>query len=168
MITSLHDLYIHHIKDLHSAETQIANALPAMIQRASNDELKDLFQEHLTETFGQIDRILEILRNHDSRPGEENCQAIKGIIEEGEHLMDEMAGDAVDAGLIAAAQRVEHYEIAAYGTAKEYADVLGYDDDEKLIKQTLEQEGDTNKKLTKIATGGVFSDGANAEAVVNS
>ena len=165
MITSLHDLYIHHIKDLHSAETQIVEALNKMISRASSEELRNAFTEHLSETEGQIDRIQQILANHGQSMGDETCKAISGIIEEGNSLMNEMVGEATDAGLIAAAQRVEHYEIAAYGTAKEYADVLGYSDDEALLEETLEQEGEANKTLTKIATGGFFSSGVNSEAV---
>ncbi len=167
MITNLYDLYIHQIKDLHSAETQIIDALPKLAARASTEELRDAFMSHLSETREQLNRINTILGNRNERAGDDTCEATRGLIEEGEHLIAEMAGDVVDAGLIAAAQRVEHYEIAAYGTAKEYAEVLGFDDDVKLLDETLEEESHANESLNKIATGGFFSAGVNDDALMN-
>lgn len=165
MITNLHQLYIHQIKDLLSAESQIAAALPKMIAKATCDDLKKALQNHLEETGKQTERLNTILGNHQLPREKEKCKAIEGIIAEGDHLMSEMTGDAVDAGIIASAQRVEHYEIAAYGTAKEYADKLDYDEDVKLLDETLEEEADCNEKLTKLATGGLFGTGVNDEAV---
>ncbi len=165
MITNLYDLYIHEIQDLHSAETQILEALPKMVARASSDELRDSFTKHLEETREQLNRIKKILGNHNERPENEECEATKGLLEEGQNLMNEMAGDVTDAGLITAAQRVEHYEIAAYGTAKAHAKLLDFDDDIKLLDETLDEESNANESLTKLATGGFFSSGVNSEAV---
>ena len=166
MIQNLKQLYLHQIQDLKSAETQILEALPKMISQAQCDELRTAFDDHLQETRNQLSRINEILARHGGTDGGEKCKAIEGIVKEGEELMKEMGGKATDPGLIAAAQRVEHYEIAAYGTAKEFADELGFDDDVQLLDATLEEEGNANKKLTKIATGGLFGEGVNEEAVV--
>ncbi|BDS07152.1 YciE/YciF family protein [Oceaniferula spumae] len=168
MITNLHQLYIHQIKDLHSAETQILEALPKLAAKANCDKLRDAFNHHLEETRDQLERINNILAAHNEPRGTDVCDATKGLIKEGDKLMLEMTGDAVDAGLIASAQRVEHYEIAAYGTAKEYADQLGYDNDVDLLDKTLEEESNANESLTKIATGGFFSSGVNEEAKVSS
>jgi ferritin-like metal-binding protein YciE len=167
MITNLHQLYIHQIKDLLSAETQITDALPKMIAHATDADLKQALEEHLKETGKQSERLNSILGNHHIPREKEKCRAIEGIIAEGEHLLKEMTGDAVDAGIIASAQRVEHYEIAAYGTAREYASKLDYDGDVTLLDETLEEEADCNEKLTKLATGGLFGTGVNDEAVRN-
>ncbi|MDF1754714.1 MAG: ferritin-like domain-containing protein [Verrucomicrobiales bacterium] len=164
MITNLHQLYINQIKDLHSAETQIIEALPKMAARANSDDLRESFNKHLNETREQLTRINKILDSHGIHPGTDVCEATQGLLREGEKLMKEMIGDAVDAGLIAAAQRVEHYEIAAYGTARAYAKKLHYNDDVDLLSTTLDEESDANEHLTKIATGGFFSDGVNDEA----
>jgi len=164
MINNLHDLYIHQIKDLHSAETQIIAALPKMIQRAKCDKLVSSLEHHLHETHDQLRRITTILSKHNQSAGSDVCEATKGLIKEGEHLLEELSGDAVDAGIIASCQRVEHYELAAYGTAKEYADKLGYGDDKDLLDKTLDEESDANEKLTKLATGGWFKSGANDDA----
>ena len=165
MIKNLHDLYIHQIQDLKSAESQILEALPKMIQRAQSSELREAFEHHLEETKKQNQRLDVILQRHGIPGQSETCQAAKGIIEEGSHLMSELTGDATDPGLITSAQRFEHYEIAAYGTAAEYADVLDYGEDKKLLEETLDEEGNANKKLTKLATGGFFGSGVNKEAV---
>lgn len=165
MITNLRQLYIHQILDLLSAETQILEALPSMIGKAQHDELRQAFEEHLEETRDQVGRLNKILSSHGGTNGSEKCKAIEGIIAEGEHLMEEMQGPATDAGLIASAQRVEHYEIAAYGTAKEFAKKLNFDDDAKLLDETLDEESSANEKLTKIATGGLFGTGVNEEAM---
>lgn len=165
MIKNLHDLYIHQIKDLKSAESQILEALPKMIARSQSDEVRQGFEKHFEETKKQSQRLDVILQRHGIPGQTETCQAIKGIIEEGDHLMSELTGDATDPGLITAAQRVEHYEMAAYGTAKEYADVLDYDEDEKLLQESLDEEGEANKNLMKLAKGGFFSSGVNKDAV---
>ncbi|NNE92799.1 MAG: DUF892 family protein [Verrucomicrobiales bacterium] len=166
MITNLKDLYMHQIKDLYSAESQVLDALPQMIANAKDEELRTALSEHLDETRGQKDRLEEIFRNHGKQPEKEKCKAAEGIIEEGDELMKELIGDAADAGIIAAAQRFEHYEIAAYGTAKEYADSLGFDDDVDLLDKTLEEESDANELLTKLAVGRYFgmAEGLNEDA----
>lgn len=165
MITTLKQLYLHQIQDLYSAETQILVALPKMIARAQDDDLREAFENHLEETREQVGRLNKILGSHGGTTRNERCKAIEGILQEGEDLMKEMQGGATDPGLIAAAQRVEHYEIAAYGTAKELAKVLDLDDDAKLLDETLEEESGANEKLTKIATGGLFGHGVNEEAM---
>ncbi|MDF1738796.1 MAG: ferritin-like domain-containing protein [Verrucomicrobiales bacterium] len=167
MITNLYDLYIHEIKDLHSAETQILAALPKLAARATCEDLKKAFESHIDETREQLNRLNTILGNRNERAGNDVCEATRGLIKEGESLIADMAGDVVDAGLIAAAQRIEHYEIAGYGTAKEYASVLDFDDDVKLLDETLEEEAGANDKLNKLAMGGFFSKGANKDALVN-
>lgn len=167
MIQNLHDLYIDQLKDLYSAEEQILEALPKMIAQAQNKELKQAFKDHEQETKAQFSRITILLTNHGTTGGDETCQAIKGIIQEGEHLMNELTGDATDPGLIASAQRVEHYEVAAYGTAKQFAKHLGYDGDVKVLDETLDEESNANEKLTKVATGGLFSSGVNQAAMAD-
>lgn len=164
MINTLHDLYIHQIKDLRSAEKQIIDAMPGLIERAENKDLRNALNEHLNESHEQLRRIDTILKNHRLPLESERCEATAGLIKEGEHLMAEMAGNAIDAGIIAASQRIEHYEIAAYGTAKEYAEKLDYSDDVKLLDESLDEESEADKTLTKIATGGWFSSGVNDTA----
>ena len=165
MITNLHELYIHQLQDLYSAEEQILAALPKMITHAQNDELREAFEEHRKETAEQLERVTKLLTLHHQKPGGETCHAIKGLIKEGDHLMSETTGDAVDPGLIASAQRIEHYEMAAYGTAKRFAKHLDYDKDVSCLDETLEEESECNEQLTKIATGGLFTSGVNQAAL---
>lgn len=166
MINTLHELYIHQIKDLRSAEKQIIDALPGMIERVECKDLRNTLNDHLNKSHEQVRRIETILRNHNLAIESERCQATAGLIEEGEHLLKEMAGNAIDAGIIASSQRIKHYEISAYGTAKEYADKLDYSDDVNLLDESLDEESDADKELTKLATGGFFSTGVNDKAVV--
>lgn len=165
MITNLHDLYIHQLQDLYSAEEQILAAFPAMIAKTLDPDLKASFQHHERETKGQFERITKLLAKHGVAAGTETCHAIKGLIKEAEHLMSELQGDAIDPGLIASAQRIEHYEMAAYGTAKQFAERLDYNDDADVLAETLDEESDANEKLTKIATGGLFTSGLNKAAL---
>jgi ferritin-like metal-binding protein YciE len=167
MINNLHDLYIHQLQDLYSAEKQILDALPTMIAKAQSSDLKEAFSHHEKETREHLTRVTSLLKNHGASAGTETCQAIKGLIEEAEHLMGELNRDAVDPGLVTSAQRVEHYEMAAYGTTKEFAKQLDYDDDVKVLDETLDEESNANEKLTKIATGGLFKSGVNKEAVAS-
>jgi ferritin-like metal-binding protein YciE len=167
MITNLKQLYLHQIEDLHSAENQILKAMPKMIARTQDENLREAFSAHLEETRHHLGRLNEILGSHGGVSAGKRCEAIEGILKEGEHLIDEMGGTATDAGLIAAAQRVEHYEIAAYGTAREFAEKLDLTDDAKLLDETLQEEGHANKRLTKIATGGFFGSGVNDAAVAS-
>jgi ferritin-like metal-binding protein YciE len=165
-LDSLEDVFVHQLNDLYSAEDQLVAALPKMAQAASNDELKQAFQHHLEETRDHRDRIQEIFGQLGKRRNGEECKAMKGLVEEGEEVIKTSGGDpaAKDAALIGAAQRVEHYEIAAYGTAKTLAGELGHDDAKDLLDQTLDEESSADKLLTKIATGGMMKAGLNQKA----
>lgn len=151
-LKSLHDLYIHEIKDLYNGESEIMKALPKMVKAANAPELRNALEEHLQISRRQLDRLDGIFRRLDESPKGVTCKGIKGIIDEGEDMMDRDAPEMVsDAALIAAVQRLKHYEIAAYGTARTYAQRLGYDEDARLLQDTLNEEGDADKKLTGIA-----------------
>ena len=149
---SLHDLYVEELKDLYSAEKQILRALPKMAKKASHEELRSAFQEHLEVTKEHVTRLETIFDELERSPRGKKCKGMEGLIEEGEEMMSEGANpDVLDAALIAAAQRVEHYEIAAYGTARTFAEQLGLREHSRLLQQTLDEEGETNKRLTEIA-----------------
>jgi ferritin-like metal-binding protein YciE len=165
-LDSLEDVFVHQLNDLYSAEDQLVQALPKMAEAASNDELKKAFQHHLEETRDHRDRIQEIFGQLGKRRNGEECKAMKGLVEEGKEVIETSGGDpaAKDAALIAAAQRVEHYEIAAYGTAKTLADELGHGDGKDLLDQTLDEEANADKLLTKIATGGMMKSGIHEKA----
>jgi ferritin-like metal-binding protein YciE len=151
-IDSLEKLFVHELKDLHSAENQILKALPKMAEKASNPDLRKAFELHQRQTEEQVKRLEQIFDTMDHKPGGHKCKGMEGLIAEGEDVMEDAEDDAVrDAGMIAAAQRVEHYEIAAYGTARTYAKMLGRDDAVQLLQQTLDEEGETDKKLTQLA-----------------
>jgi ferritin-like metal-binding protein YciE len=162
---SLNDVLQEQLEDLHSAEEQLVQALPKMAQAAHNDGLQEAFSNHLEETRGHLKRVEEALGELGIAKPTEVCQAMKGLIAEGEELM-QRDGDptAKDAALIGAAQRVEHYEIAAYGTARQLADDCGFDGIRDLMDQTLDEESQADKLLTKIATGGMFKAGVNQQA----
>jgi ferritin-like metal-binding protein YciE len=150
---TLNDLFLHELKDLYSAEKQLTKALPKMAKAASNDSLKEAFQNHLEETQGHVERLEKIFEQLDASPRGTKCKAMEGLIEEGQELMDEdMEGDVMDAALICAAQRVEHYEIAGYGGARTFAERLGNDAAAKLLQQTLDEEAAADKKLTEISS----------------
>jgi ferritin-like metal-binding protein YciE len=152
-IDSLNKLYIEQLKDIYSAENQLVAALPKMAKAASAPELQQAFEEHLLQTKGHVHRIEEIFSTLDYSPSGHKCKAMEGLIEEGADLIKEedIEPDVLDAGLIAAAQRVEHYEIAAYGTVRTYAEQLGYEDAADLLQQTLDEEYDTDDKLSELA-----------------
>jgi ferritin-like metal-binding protein YciE len=162
---SLKDVLQEQLEDLHSAEEQLIVALPKMAQAANNDELRQAFEHHLEETRGHLKRVEEALGELGISGSGEECKAMKGLIAEGEELIQK-GGDptAKDAALIGAAQRVEHYEIAAYGTARQLADDCGYDSIKDLMDQTLDEESQADKLLNKIATGGMFKAGINQQA----
>jgi ferritin-like metal-binding protein YciE len=152
-LETLHDLYIHELKDLYSAEAQIIKALPKMAKAATNPKLVAGFKTHLAETKEQATRLEKILKNHDESTRGPKCKGMEGVIKEGAEMIEEDAEDEVrDAGLISAAQRVEHYEIAGYGTARTYAQLLGDKQGAKLLQTTLDEEGATDKKLTTLAS----------------
>ena len=140
--SSLQDLYIEQLKDLHSAETQLTKALPKMAEAATDPELKSAFTEHLEQTKQQLLRLNQIGEKLGKSLGGHTCAAMKGLIEESAEWMEE------DAGLIAAAQRVEHYEIAGYGTVHTFSELLGEEEAAELLAETLDEEVDADEKLT--------------------
>lgn len=151
-LESLQDLYLEQLRDLHSAERQIIEALPKMIERASHPELRRGFEAHLRQTEEHLARLEKIGKRIGKDLGGHKCVGMEGLIEEGEDLMAKRADtDVLDAALIAVAQRVEHYEMAGYGCARTYARLLGVDDDAALLQRTLDEEGDTDKRLTDLA-----------------
>ena len=164
-LQTVQDLFEHEISDLYSAETQLVAALPKLAQAASNDELRQAFEHHLDETREHVRRLEEI-RGQIGSSSSEQCEGMRGLIEEGQEVIT-ASGDVnvKDAALISAAQRVEHYEIAAYGTARTLADELDLDDAKDLLDQTLDEESNADKLLTKIATGGLFKTGINRQAL---
>lgn len=158
---NLQDLYLNEIRDLHDAESQIIEALPKMVKHAEHEKLKKALQEHLEETKQQRNRLDQILKRHDKGQSGKACKAMRGIISEGESVVEEAKeSDVRDAAIIAAAQRVEHYEISGYGTVATYAEQLGFSEDHDLLSETLSEEKEADEKLNKIAKGMV-----NKEAV---
>ncbi len=156
-MNSLEDLFIDQLKDLYNAESQLIKALPKMAKAASSTELQNGFKEHLEQTKRQADRIVQIFQEGDGKgpqgtPRGKKCVGMEGLIKEGQEIIAENASPSVkDAGLIAAAQKVEHYEISGYGTARTYAQMLGYNKAAKLLEDTLHEEEQTDKKLTALA-----------------
>ena len=149
---TLRDLYVDELKDLWSAEKQILRALPRMAKAASSDDLARGFREHERQTRAQVKRLERILKSLDESPRGKRCVGMEGLLEEGAELIKEKPEpDVLDAGLIAAAQHVEHYEIAGYGTVRTWASLLGYDDHAGLLAQTLAEEKETDKKLSQLA-----------------
>lgn len=150
--STLEDLYVDELKDLYSAENQLLKALPKMAKAANSPDLQAGFEEHLKQTEGHVQRIEKVFEGLDPSPKGKKCKAMEGLVEEGaEVIKEEMTPEVKDAALIAAAQRVEHYEMAGYGTVRTYAELLGYSDAASLLQETLDEEGDTNKQLMKLA-----------------
>ena len=148
----LKELYIDELKDLYNAENQLLKALPKMAKAASSDELRQGFEEHLEQTQGHVERLEQIFESMEESPKGKKCMGMEGLVKEGSEVMDEDFEDAVlDAALIGAAQRVEHYEIAAYGTVSEFAKILGENEHVSLLAQTLQEEKETDEKLTELA-----------------
>jgi ferritin-like metal-binding protein YciE len=161
---TLNDLFEHEIADLYSAENQLVEALPKMAKAATHDKLRSAFEHHLDETRDHVQRLEEI-RGSLGSSMTETCEGMKGLIAEGEEIVDAKGDSAVkDAALIGAAQRAEHYEIAAYGTARTLADELGLGEAKDLLDQTLDEESNADTLLTKIATGGMMKEGVNQRA----
>ena len=151
-LSTLQDLFIDQLKDLKDAENQLTKALPKMAKAASSPQLKSAFEEHLEQTKMHLQRAEQILEEVTGNTRGKKCRAMEGLIEEGAELMKENADpEVLDAGLIAAAQKVEHYEIASYGTVRTYAQLLGQGKIAQMLQQTLNEEGQTDKKLTQIA-----------------
>ena len=149
---SLEDLFIHQIEDLYDAEHRIVRALPKMSEAAHSQDLKRAFDSHLAETRKHVDRLDTIFRDLKKTPERETCEAMKGLLREGEEMIDAKGDPSVrDAALIAAAQRVEHYEMAGYGTARALALHLGHNEAARLLQTTLEEEKAADRKLTQVA-----------------
>jgi len=149
---TLDDLFVDLLKDLYSAEKQLVKALPKMAKNASSSDLQKAFQQHLRQTEAQVERIDRIFTELGGSPRGKKCVGMEGLIEEGNEIMKEDAEpEVMDAGLIAAAQKVEHYEIASYGTARAWAQRLGYDKAARMLQETLDEESMANEKLTQIA-----------------
>lgn len=161
-LESLKDLYLEQLKDLYSAETQLVDALPKMAEGSSSPDLSRGFTEHLRQTEEHVRRLERIFSDLGESPKGHTCEGMKGLIKEGEEMM-KMRGEpsVLDAGLIACAQRVEHYEIAGYGTVRTYAELLGKDDHVSLLERTLQEEEETDERLTELAESHV-----NEEALV--
>lgn len=151
-INSLQELYVDELRDLYDAENQLTKALPKMAEAATSEELREGFEEHLEQTRGHVQRLEEIFERLGEKPKGKKCKGMEGVIKEGSEVLDEdMQEDTHDAAIIGAAQRVEHYEIAGYGTARTHAELLGRDEDVQLLEQTLDEEKETDEKLTQLA-----------------
>ncbi|MHB0999119.1 MAG: ferritin-like domain-containing protein [Armatimonadota bacterium] len=151
-LNTLHDLFVNELMDTYDAEMQITDSMPKMIKAANSQELKDKFQRHMNETQDQISRLEDIFEMLDINPEREECMGMKGILEDGSKVID-AKGDpnVIDAALIAAAQKVEHYEISSYGTLRAFAQTMGHDDIAKELDKTLRQESFTDEMLSKFA-----------------
>ena len=149
---SLQELYIDELRDIYDAEQQLVKALPKMAKAATNEELRAAFEQHLEQTEEHVARLERVFEELGEKPKRKTCEAMKGLVEEGKQLMEEDADeDVMDAGLIAAAQKVEHYEIATYGTLRTYAEMLGFDEQADILQETLDEEKDTDDNLTELA-----------------
>jgi len=156
MAGTLHDAFIEELRDLYDAERQLTKALPKLARAATSSTLRDAFESHLDETRGHIDRLAQIFQAMDEKPRGKHCDGIAGIVDEGEIMMGEDFDEAtMDACLIAAGQRAEHYEIAAYGTLIAWAKVMRQDEAVRLLQQTLEEEKAADEKLSSLAEGGI-------------
>ena len=150
---ALKNLYIEELQDLYDAENRLVKALPKLAKAAESEELRAGFEEHLEQTKGHVDRLRQIFESLDERPGGKKCAAMIGLIQEGQDILDEDFEDGVkDAALISAAQRVEHYEIAAYGCVKTWAGLLGETEAQSLLEQTLNEEKEADGKLTELSS----------------
>ena len=153
MPEGLKELYIDELKDLYSAENQLVKALPKMAKAASSDELRQGFEKHLKQTQEHVQRLEKIFQGLGESAKGKKCKGMEGLIEEGSEAMQEdYDGSVLDAALIGAAQRVEHYEIAGYGTVRSMAETLGEDDHVSLLEETLQEEKETDEKLTELAS----------------
>jgi ferritin-like metal-binding protein YciE len=161
-VDSIEKLFVEELKDLYSAENQITKALPKMVKATKSNELRGAFEHHLKETEGQIRRLDQIFQMLNTNPKGKTCEGMKGVLEEGEQMLSAAKeGDVRDVSLISAAQRVEHYEMAAYGTVRTYAERLGKSEIVHLLQQTLDEEKAADKKLTDISQS-VFMQGQRA------
>ena len=164
---SLHDAFLDELRDAYDAEKQILKALPKMMKAAESDDLREAFETHLEETRGQVNRLEQVFASLDEKVRGKHCDGVAGIIEEGKSVMEEDFDETtMDACLIASAQRVEHYEMAAYGTLVAWAEAMGHSEAAELLQQTLDEEKATDEKLTALAEGGInqsAADGAHPQ-----
>lgn len=156
---TLSDIFVHTLQDIYYAENAITKALPKMAKAVSNAHLRSAFNDHLAETRQQITKLDAVFKALGEKPKAEKCDAIEGLIKEGEGLLEEASGAALDAGLLACAQAVEHYEIARYGSLREWARTLGHDEAHTLLSEILDQEKAANNKLTGLAVNEVNGKG---------
>ncbi len=149
---SLQDIYVEQLKDLYSAEQQILKALPKMAKAATHEDLRSAFEDHEVQTRTHVERLDKIFTQLGEKPGGHKCKGMEGLLAEGDELLEEHEeSEALDVAMIAAAQRVEHYEIAGYGSVRTFANMLGLGDQADILQRTLDEEGDTDKKLTGLA-----------------
>lgn len=160
---TLADIFTHTLKDIYYAEHAITKALPKMAKAAGNAKLQKAFKDHLTETEGQIRKLDQVFKSIGVKAEGEKCDAIEGLIKEGDGLIKEATAAALDAGLLACAQAVEHYEIARYGSLREWARALGHDEAHKLLSEILDEEKAANGKLTGLAVTEVNAEGVKAK-----
>jgi len=165
-LQSLHDLYVEELKDLYSAENQLLKALPKMAKAATAEPLREAFEEHLEVTKQQVERLEKIFEALGKTPKGKKCVAMEGLIEEGSEMIQkkDIEPEVLDAALIAAAQKVEHYEMAGYGTVRTYAKLLGEDEAAELLQETLNEEGEADEKLTSLAESQINLDAVRSEA----
>jgi ferritin-like metal-binding protein YciE len=165
-VLTMNDLLMEQLRDLHDAEQQITKALPKMIKAAHSADLKNAFDEHLQQTENHVSRLEQIFNRLGEKSSGEKCDAMQGLIKEGEKMIDNTdEGEVRDAGLIAAAQRVEHYEMSAYGSARTFAQILGHRDAASLLDQTLEEEKEADAKLNRLATSKINREALGASGV---
>ena len=158
---TLHDAFIEELRDVYDAEKQLIKALPKMARAAHSEELRGLLETHLEETRGQVERLEEVFASIEEKPRGKHCEGIAGIIEEGKSILEEDFDEpTLDASIIAAGQRAEHYEMAAYGTLAAWARAMGHDDAAELLEQTLEEEKAADEKLSALAEGGLNREAA--------
>jgi ferritin-like metal-binding protein YciE len=151
-MNTLKDLYLDELKDVYDAEQQITKALPKMAKEATNEELRAAIEQHLDQTQTQIERLEQIFEELGEKAKGVKCEATKGLIEEAKSMMEDAEDDDTrDAAIIAAAQKIEHYEIATYGTLRTYAELLGFDEQAELLQETLDEEKETDESLTELA-----------------
>lgn len=162
---SFHELFVDQLRDLYDAEQQITQALPGVIEAVSSDELREALAQHLDVTHGHVERLEKIFSALDETPTGKSCKGMEGLLEEGdEAVKNHSPGSLRDALIIAGAQRIEHYEISGYGTAKAWAEELDLEDAVDLLDETLDEEAEADEKLSEIATGGLLTEGVNETA----
>ena len=168
-LSNLQDLLVENLKDLYSAETQILKALPKVARKVENEQLREALTMHVKQTEQQVKRLEQVLSKMGEKPGGKKCHGMEGLIEEAKEMMEEDADpEVMDAGLIVDCQKVEHYEIAGYGSAVTFAKLLGDEESARLLAQTLDEEERADKKLTEIAESSINIEAASGESMARS